>query len=351
MRFIPPAYPFRAGFGYTNMAFLAAGQLIPAITGMEWQDFLRQRLFEPTGMRSTITNGSILDKYSNKAAPHEIIDGKVCPVPYGSLDPIAPAGAIIASIHDLSKWLRLQLGNGLLDGVQIITSSVIERTRTPHTLIPILPSQRLLSPTTHFSAYGLGWFLRDYQGKLLVSHGGGVDGMLSYIAMLPEDNLGIAVLTNKLPNGLYQGLAMQVIDAFLGMPEINWSARMQEMTRQMDADQAAAQQQLENSRAKDTRPSLPPDAFAGEYHNPLYGTIILKTAGSELVAELSAHPHLRGVLEHWHYDTFLCRWNDPILRTSLMPFQTNGQGKVQSFQTKFREDWIDTVDYEFRKTD
>ena len=334
MRFIPQAYPFRAGYGYTNMAFLAAGQLIPAITGLGWDEFLQQRLFAPLGMDEVVTSLASLAEKSNKAVPHEVIDAKVQPIAFGDLDATAPAGAINASIHHMAQWLRLQLGDGMLDGVQIIEPAVIQRTRTPHNLIPILPAQRQLFPSTHFSAYGLGWFLRDYHGRLLVSHGGGLPGMLSYVGFLPEENLGVAVLTNKLPNGLHQGLALQVLDDFLGLAGADWSDRMAEFAQQTIASQSEAQRTLEQNRAPGTQPSLPLSAFAGEYTNALYGTITLESLSDGLVARLSAHPHLRGELEHWHYDTFLCHWNDTTLRTSLMPFQTDGQGRVQNFRVK-----------------
>ncbi len=349
LRHIPPAYGFRAGYGYSNLMFITAGLVISTVSGLGWDEFIRQRLFEPLGMTDSVTNPRYFGGRTNIAAPHEDVKGRLQTVIYREDAHVGAAGSICASAADLAVWMRLHLNDGQLDGTQLVDAAIIEEMRTPHTPIRVTDLERKLFPSRHFSAYGLGWFLSDSHGRLTVRHTGGVDGMLSNTVLVPEEKLGIVVLTNKLPNAAYVALPHFLIEKLLGLPARDWIETYLDLEKTEKEKSGQAETQREESRAKDTRPSLTLEKYAGEYDSLILGGATLRVEGERLYIQLAAHASISGTLEHWHYDTFLCRWDDPVLGESLLPFLSDGQGNITEFHVKIREDWIDPLEHVFRK--
>ncbi len=349
VRHIPPAFSFRSGFGYANLMFLAAGQIIPALTQTRWEDFVRERLLQPLGMAHSHTSVRDLAGLSDVATPHIKRDGRIVPVPYRNRDANPAAGAINSTVTDMARWLRLQLGLGTLDGKWLVDPAIIAETRTPQTLIPIAPAERELFPSRHFFAYGLGWSLMDYHGRLVVWHTGGIDGMASVSGFLPEENLGAVILTNLLPNQFPKALFYHIVDAYLGLPYQDWSERLLAAQREELARQEEQERRMERARIPGTRPSLPTGVYAGAYTNPIYGAATIAEEDGTLILQLMAHPAITGRLEHWHHDTFLCQWTDPVFDRSFIPFSLNSQGQVEGFRVKVREDWIDPLEYVFTR--
>jgi len=351
LQHIQPAYSFRAGYGYSNLMFITAGLIISTVSGLSWDDFIRQRIFEPLGMTDSVTNPRYFGDYANIATPHEDVKGKLQTVIYREDAHVGAAGSICASVSDIALWLRLQLNHGSLDGKQLVDASIIEETHTPHTPIRLTAIERKLFPSRHFSAYGLGWFLSDSHGRLIVRHTGGVDGMLSGVVLVPEEKLGIAVFTNKLPNAAFVVVPHYLTEKLLGLPPQGWIQIYADLDKEENAKAEKAKQQREEARVKDTRPSLVLEKYAGDYDSFILGgaVVSLPEGGGGLHIQLQAHESISGTLEHWHYDTFLCKWDDPVLGESLIPFITDGQGQVTGFRVKIREDWIDPVEHVFRK--
>ena len=347
LRHIPPGYGFRAGYGYSNLMFITAGLVIEKVSGMSWDDFIRQRIFEPSGMTDSVTNPRYLKGRTNIAVPHEDVKSKLQTVVQREDAHVGAAGSIHASISDIALWMRLQLNNGSLDGKQIVDSAIIAETRTPHTPIKLTDIERKLFPSRHFSAYGLGWFLSDIHGRFVVRHTGGVDGMLSCVAMIPEEKLGIAVFTNKLPNAAYVVLPHYLTEKLLGVPSSDWIQSYIDLEKEGKEKEEETKKKRDDSHAKDTRPSLALEKYAGAYDSLILGGATIGVDGSGLHIQLQAHESISGTLEHWHYDTFLCHWNDPVLGESLIPFITDGQGQVAEFRVKIREDWIDPLEHVF----
>jgi CubicO group peptidase (beta-lactamase class C family) len=349
IRHIRPAYSFRSGYGYCNMMFLVAGQLIPAVTGMSWDDLIKTRFLDPLGMSRSKTSVQDLETEENVAIPHEFDEGRPHPVPYRDRSGMAPAGGINSTAGEMARWLLFQLNQGQVDGQQLVDSAIIKETSNPHTPIPIPPAGNKLFPSRHFWFYGLGWRLMDYQGRLVVEHTGGLDGMISRVTLLPEENLGVVVLTNALPNSLPLALSYSIVDAYLYAPERDWDQVGREQDREEAAGREKKAEQMSQSRIPDTHPSLPLAAYAGDYLSSLYGRATVSEENGGLSLRLLGHPGILGQLEHWHHDTFLCRWSDPIFDRSLVPFITDGQGQVEEFRLKVREDWIDPLEYRFSR--
>ena len=262
---------------------------------------------------------------------------------------MAPAGGINSTAWEMAQWLRLQLNSGQINGRQLVSADIIQETRTPHTPIPIPPVGEKLFPTRHFWAYGLGWRLMDYHGRLVVEHAGGLDGMISRVTLLPEEGLGVVVLTNALPNSLPLTLSYAIVEAYLGVPPRNWDQVGREQDREEAAGREKKVEQLLKARVPGTHPTLPLSAYVGDYASSLYGDATVSDEGGQLALRLLGHPGILGRLEHWHYDTFLCHWSDPIFGRGLVPFITDGQGRVAEFRLKVREDWIDPLEYRFQR--
>jgi CubicO group peptidase (beta-lactamase class C family) len=318
----------RSKFGYQNVMYLAAGQIVPSVTGKEWDDFLRERIFMPLGMNSTGTSITALKNLNNVAAPHSKFDDKVTAIPYRMIDNIGPAGSINSNVVDMAQWVRLQLNNGKFDGKQIISAASIKEMQTPQTIIRLEGQMERLYPEAHFLSYGMGWFLSDYRGRKLVEHGGSIDGMRALVAMLPEEKLGVVILTNLSGTILSVPLSYRIFDAYLGaQPQRDWSAEMlKTMNALLDQGKAAAAKQ-EAERVKDTKPSLALEKYAGDYQNEMYGDTKLAMENGKLV--LKRGPYFTGDLEHWHYDTFRVTWRDRHQGKGFISFRLNSQGKVE----------------------
>ena len=349
LAYIPPAYSFRAGYGYSNLMFITAGLVLARVSGLSWDDFIRRQLFEPLGMTDSVTNPAYFGERTNIAAPHEELKGQLQTVPYRVDAHVGAAGSICASAADLASWLRLQLNKGSLDGKQIVDAAIIEETWVPHNPFRLSPLEQRLFPSRHFGAYGLGWFLSDTHGRFIVRHTGGVDGMLSSTVLIPEENLGFAILTNKLPNAAFAILAHYLIEKVTGAPTQDWIQIYVDLEKEDQQKAEQAKQKRAEARAKDSHPSFALDRYAGEYESLILGGATLGLQDEGLCIQLQAHPSMSGTLQHWHYDTFLCTWDDPVLGESLISFITDGQGHVVEFRVKIREDWIDPLEHVFKR--
>jgi len=308
-RYLEQAGPFRGSYGYQNIMFLAAGEVVPAVSGTSWDDFVRTKFFEPLGMDETVTSVADLEGMTNRASPHKRVDGELVTLAWYNWDAMAPAGGIISSVSDMAKWLRLQLGRGTIDGVRFFSEDASRTMWTVHNPQAVSRQSERLFPSTHFRGYALGWGLSDYLGRKVVSHGGGYDGMFSRVVLVPEENLGMVVLTNGMTN-LQTALTYRILDAYLGGEERDWSAEYlerSELTRQ------ARSKWWEGERAKrvpDTKPSLPLDGYIGTYGGKMYGEATVSLEDGGLVLRLLPNPDLVADLTHWHYDTFLVTWRN-----------------------------------------
>ena len=180
---------FRSRFGYHNVMYLVAGQVVEAVTSQSWDTFVQERIFAPLRMTASTTSMAALVGADNVALPHALIDRQVRIVPWLNTDNIAPAGGVGSNVADMATWLRLHLSKGIVDNQCIVSATVISEVQTSQTIIrpddPFLQMVQPLDPGTHFVTYGLGWFLQDYRGRKLVWHTGATDGMSAQVALVP----------------------------------------------------------------------------------------------------------------------------------------------------------------------
>lgn len=328
IRHLKPSWSFRSRFGYQNIMYLAAGQIVPRASGLTWDDFVSQRLFQPLGMATACTSITELASHDNIAAPHVKLDGSLRAVAWRNIDNVAPAGSINACAAEMAQWVRLHLGEGMHEGKQLISAESIRAMQTSQTIVPPEDSITRYFPKAHFVTYGLGWFLHDYRGRKVVEHGGAIDGMRAQVALLPEEKLGLVVLCNRGGSGLPPALMYHVFDRYLGCDEHDWSREMLAAANRLEQEAKEAKARQEAQRAQDTKPSLPLQQYAGAYADDLYGAVKVTLHEDRLVLERS--PAIAADLEHWHYDTFRAVFRDPVIEPLLTTFRLDADGKVKS---------------------
>lgn len=303
---LTPAFKFRAGYGYSNIMFIAAGKVIEAITGKTWYENARERILDPLEMKRTTIFIHELKDFDNVAKPHALDKNGNIPIPYTDWSEIAAMGGLFASVNDIAHWMITNMEQGIWKGKEVIDTKTLNTLWTPHNHHFVNHFSRNESGTL-FNGYGLGWGLRDYHGRLFVGHTGGYDGMISAVSMLPDEKLGIVVLTNGMRSP-YMALTYQTLDAFLGVNKgKDWSADLLERTLSRENSDTRITQRIE-SRIENTSPSLPLEKFAGEYYSDIYGKIFVKLNNGILSVELEHSPELSFTLEHFHYDVFKIKW-------------------------------------------
>jgi CubicO group peptidase (beta-lactamase class C family) len=341
---LKPLYSFRSKWGYTNCAFMTAGEIIPKVTGKSWADFVTERVFKPLGMNNTLALSKDIKTAANKCAAHTVVMGTLKKIPYGNIDNLAPAGSISSSASDMSKWVLALLNNGKLDGREIIPVSAIAQTRTPQS---ILGNGGHLFNKSHFSLYGLGWFLEEYAGRKIVAHTGGVNGFVTSVCLIPEEKLGIVVLTNTDANNFYEALRNEIEDAYLGLPYRNYSSVFLGFQQQDEMEKAKQYKIIQDSIALHPASALPLSAYAGEYMHNVYGKMNIKPEEGKLIMRFEHHAGRYGTLELLGGNRFFCTYNDPLYGMKKLEFTVAGN-KVKSLLVKVA-DFVEFTPYEFIK--
>jgi CubicO group peptidase (beta-lactamase class C family) len=327
-RFIKPTWSLRSTFGYQNLMYLAAGMVVEKVTGKTWDEFVAERVFTPLGMSATSTSIKAFKPGDNVSTPHAKIDDKVSPIPWRNIDNIAPAGSINSNVLDMAQWLRLQLAGGTSDGKKVFSAGVAREMHMGQTVIRLEGQQGLTYPEAHFLNYGMGWFLSDYKGKKLVEHGGAIDGMRAEVALVPEEKLGVVVLTNLNGAIVSMPLLYMIIDAYLGAPQKDHSAELLAKYKPLLAAGAAAEKKAEADRVQNTKPTLELTNYVGNYNNDLYGDVKITMENGSL--KMAFGPAFASSLEHWNYDTFRGSFFAAGNSKPTITFSMNAQGKPDS---------------------
>jgi CubicO group peptidase (beta-lactamase class C family) len=347
MSLVKAAYPFRAKWGYTNSAFLTAGEIISWASGKMWEEYVHDNIFVPLGMENTLALTRQLPSAVNKSVPHTIVDGRLTAIPFAQLDGLAPAGSICSSVNDLSKWVMALLNNGKVGNKQVISGSAIEATRQPQ---DIVGNVHHLNGETDEEQYGLGWFLQDYAGHHLVMHDGGVNGYLSSVTLVPQDHLGIIILTNTDKNEFFDALRWEIMDAYFKMPYRDYSDSYLKRYKAKTAKEQLTDKRLRDSVALNLPPAMSVDSYMGKYHNDLYGNMVVtRGEGNDLEMRFEHHPKMFVHLQPLGGNRFYATFSDPVYGKAVFPFLFKN-GKIVSVRIKV-DDEIERNPYEFNKVD
>jgi len=346
MSLIDAPYDFRTRWGYCNAAFVTAGELIPRIIGKTWEETIRDSILIPLGMDRTLMLSEELQDQSNAAFSHTIVDNAIVEMPFANIDNLAPAASMSSSASDMSKWLFAQINGGKIDTAQVISRRAIQAPRRPYSILGVDPRDK---KETHFYLYGLGLIITDCDGKLVYSHTGGVNGFVSSVMFIPEEKLGIVVLTNTDQNNFYSTLTNEIRDAFLGLPYKNYSDKSYERYKNDKIQANTLIDSLKNLVELKNRPSLKIGSYAGKYHNEVYGDIDIVVEKKKLNIYFSNHPNLIGHLEHLQDDNYLCTYTDPIMGIVEIPFNIVDD-EVTGLTLRVN-DFVEFLPYNFIKED
>ena len=324
VRYRKPTASFRSLWQYQNEMFLAAGQVVATVDGRSWDDAVKSRIFAPLGMNSSGTSVRDLPDMPDVAQPHLEKDGAVRIIPYRNIDNIAPAGSINSSVRDMAQWVRFQLAKGKWNGAQLLNVAAFDDARRPIMSMPVNPLGDL-TPGSQLHAYGMAWMTYAWNGRVIVEHSGGIDGMTAEVALVPEENLGLVILAN-LSAVAPQVLQNYLLDGFFGRPKRDWIGEVAVQFGKLEAMGKEAEAKAERERARDSRPTLALSAYAGTYSDSLYGDVVVREANGGLQLTFLGNREAR--LEHWQYDTFRAVWDDVILDKTMVQFFLNEAGKV-----------------------
>lgn len=331
-------YSLRSVFGYSNIMYIAAGEVIREVAGMTWDQYVDARFFEPLGMMHTNTSNSDFTTEMNVALPH--LDGE--PMEFINYDNCGPAASINSTIPDLLEWVQLWLDKGMAHDERIFSA---EQYYAMTSSITPMQGVRGEEPGgIHFYSYGLGWFLHDYAGRKVIQHGGGVPGFHSKVCFVPEDSLGFVILSNEL-SGLLEAMTWKVLDVFLKDTDADPVTEYFERFERIDAMKEETARQQDMARITGTAPSLEPAGFTGLYEDDMYGRAEVELQNDTLVLKLLPSEELfTARLEHWHYNTFSFRFNDPFLPRGFATFHISNSGKPAWFTID-----LDNPDFLFYK--
>jgi CubicO group peptidase (beta-lactamase class C family) len=315
VRHLVPASSLRSRYAYNNVLYVVAGEVIAAVSGKSWDEFVRARLLGPLGMSRTTTSVGQPPTDSNVATPHIRAAGAVRPIEPGDFDNAAAAAGLNSSAADMARWLDTLLACQAAEppagrtcplgraSIRELWSAQTVR-GTPE------PPAGLEATRANFAAYGLGFGLRDWRGRKLVVHEGALPGYYSLVALVPEERLGLVVLTSQEEAGILHAVLYHVLDAFLGaaQPPTDWIAAEKTAAR---ADLEKAREKVAQAfatRAADSKPSLALSRYAGRWADPWYGEASIAAENGRLELTMTRTPGMVADLEHFQFDTFVARW-------------------------------------------
>jgi CubicO group peptidase (beta-lactamase class C family)/DNA replication protein DnaC len=334
LRYLKPATSFRTTYAYNNLMFLTAGQVVADLSGKSWDDYLREKIFLPLGMNTTNTSTTTFKQGDDWAWPHSKVEGKLQPIPFENLDNAGPAGSINSSVADMSKWMLLQLNYGKIPGTdtRIFSEKSSHEMWAQQMVVPIGDAPpELKSLQRHFSGYGMGWGLRDYKGRKLVSHSGGVSGFVTRVMLVPEENLGVVILTNAEEDQAFESVLFHMLDGYLGGPTQDYISTFKTLEDKQRKEADETMRKASQARATDSKPSLPLEKYVGDYSDPWYGKVTIGPDNGGLILNFERASKGLADLQHWQYDTFKAHWRNRTVEDAFVTFTLKPDGSIDHF--------------------
>lgn len=357
LRFIRPATSFRSSYAYDNLLYIVAGKIIAAKSGKTWGETIHERILAPVGMVSTTT--SLAENAGNPdvANAHSKINDRIAAVKAMPVANAVGAVGINTNAEDIARWMNVLLAGGKVGTdangkeIRLYSAKQAREMWTAQTPMRISePDPKLAATRPNFLAYGLGFQLRDWQGRLVAMHSGALQGFYSKVVLVPEAKLGIAILTNAESGGALNALQYQLLDRMLNpAAATDWIGIVKAVEDENHAKELARIGKANAARAAKSQPSLARTAYDGEYQDPWYGIATIKHEGNRQILTMSRTPDLTGELEHYQHDTFIVRWKERNFNAdAYVTFALNPDGSIErmrmqpiSTETDFSYDFQD----------
>ena len=341
--YLKPQTSFRSAYAYDNILYAVAGQLIEEVSGQTWEAFMRDRVLRPGGMKNATSDSEDRFRIPNRSWPHARLNGPLRGLGDQQVlderDELgrngAPAGGLALSADDMAAWLKIQLAHGALpNGKHLFSEAQAAEMWRPVTPMPITQLPDQLKPAQPMQqAYALGWQVQDYRGHRIISHGGGVFGSITRVVMIPDKNVGFAIMMNNEESGMLLGLTYKLLDHYLDQPDYGWTTKWQDWYKERLAGGVEYLKQAQAAPAK-VGPSLDPARYAGRYRDPLYGDIVVANTPKGLTIDFTSTPRMVGRLKHWQYDSFVTEYDDPAIEPAYVTFALDADGKVTGVTMK-----------------
>lgn len=330
LRYLKPVSSFRSKYDYDNNLYIVAGEVVARVSGTSWEDFVEKRIMQPLGMTKTAASLSRLKDKSNVIDPHAPVNGKVQAIGIDWSETANAAGGIYSSVSDMSKWVIAQINGGKYgDGSKrLFSQEVHEEMWTPQTIIPV---RGTTAYNTHFSAYGLGWFLSDVKGYKQATHTGGLAGIVTQVTILPEMKLGIIVFTNQQVGAAFTAITNTIKDSYLGMPKVDrvaeYHARVMAGNENAKKITGEIWTAIDAQQKNTTKIDL--SQFAGTFRDAWFGDVTISLKNGKLMFTSKRSPRLSGEMLYYKGNTFVAKWNDRSLDAdAFVKFNLDTEGKA-----------------------
>jgi hypothetical protein len=339
MRFLKPSTSFRSTFAYDNLLFIIAGEVVARVSGLSFEEFLEQKLLAPLGMQDCTATLGRVGEDSAKATPHVLVDGEFEITHSQVTEASSAAGGINCSAASMTHWMSFVLDKGKTEaGDQLISTEQFEQLVKPVTLQD-QPPYLVEHAGSYLGAYALGWSVSTFYGQQILAHGGGLWGMTSYIALLPERGLAVFASNNQMsaaPRAVVNDLLDQFLAGTSSYAGQDWISIISDVYQTRQAEGTEAVTLAEESRSVTSTPSLPLEAYTGTYRDAWYGDIRISLGDDgRLSFQSGRSEQLAGPLEHFQYDTFIARWTNPHLQAdAYVMFTLSPEGQVDRIRMK-----------------
>ncbi|MCO5791360.1 MAG: serine hydrolase [Blastomonas sp.] len=344
--FLKPKTSFRYSYAYDNILYAVAGQLIEEVTGQTWEVFMRDRVLKAGGMKHATSDSNDRFRIANRSWPHARLSGPLRGLGDQQVlderDELgrngAPAGGLAMSADDMAAWLKIQLAQGKMPGgKQLFSAQQAKEMWTPVTPMEVTPLPAELKPAQpNNQAYALGWQVQDYRGHQIISHGGGVFGSITRVVMIPELDVGFAIMLNSEESGMLLGLSYDLIDHYLDEPDFDWTTKWQDwyLARLEDGRQYLETTQTAAASGAKVGPSLDVARYAGRYRDPWYGDVVIASTPQGLTIDFTSTPRMVGRLKHWQYDSFVTEFDDKAIEPAYVTFALDADGAITGVTMK-----------------
>lgn len=329
-RYLKNTSGFRSKYGYQNIMFIAAAEIIKAVTDTSWGDYINSHILKKIEMKNSNTSYAEFYKTINASKAHYTKDNETKVYTDHQIDNAQGALGINSSAYDVAQWIRLQLGRGSYKGKRIFSERQSAEMWNNQTSIGQMN-------------YGLGWFIRYWNGKRMMNHGGGMPGFISDVTLIPEEKFGFVLLSNY-DNGMVGAVRNYISDIFTNIEPRDWEKIMLDgYKRRMDMFDKENKRR-EEIRVKDSNPSLPLEKYCGIYEDKMYGKTEVSLREGKLFLQFIPSPTFRGELKHYHYDQFYIDWEDEFLTRGWVKFDMNFTAEIKkmTFEVPNSPDFIFT---------
>ncbi|MEQ8762341.1 MAG: serine hydrolase [Planctomycetota bacterium] len=332
LRHLEPSRAFRSTFQYQNLMFLTAGIVAERVTGKTWETLVDERIFTPLGMDRAVFSVEEMQRDADFSYPYGREDEKTIRIPFRNIDAIGPAGSINASVSEMARYVQFHLDLGKVGDTRLLSEDNAKAMQSPQMVMSGPLMARVQDgPEIGPPAYGLGLMISSYRGHAHVRHGGGIDGFISAMEWLPDDEIGVIVLSNTSANGTVPSLVVRnVFDRLLGLDPIDWAGRARQLEKAIKALKADAKKKDHESAHPKTTPSHARQEYAGRFSHPGYGDAIVTVSDEGMKVSVAG---FELPLEHYHYDVF------------AVPYDLPGtEGQLSGLKLRFDYDLAGDID-------